>query len=395
MNQSHYTRTYSRILSGNRLQPLILPLLLLLPAVLIVSCTGTSETYKTITGSIPPRPDPESYLCYRINTPLTIDGIADEPDWLSVPWSNHFVDIEGSVKPEPPLSTRVKMLWDDHYLYIAAELEEPHVWATLRQRDTIIYHDNDFEVFIDPDGDTHLYYEIEVNALGTVMDLLMTRPYRDGGTYLLNWDIHGLRVAVHVDGTINDPSDTDTGWSVEMAVPLEDLAESLPWRRLPVAGDQWRLNFSRVQWNSVVSEGGYSKMTDPDTGRPLPEENWVWSPQGRINMHMPEMWGYLQFSSLSAGEGPGTIVPDIDACQKWALRTVYYYQREYYLKNGKYAPDLRRLGLKKRDFPSLNTPPVIEATASAWESYLLDSDGSQGLTIRHDGHISRPVSMRR
>ena len=81
------------------------------------------------------------------------------------------------------------MLWDDKYLYIGAAMVEPHVWATLTERDAVIYHDNDFEVFIDPDGDTHLYYEIEINALGTVWDLLLVRPYRDGGPAIDAWDV--------------------------------------------------------------------------------------------------------------------------------------------------------------------------------------------------------------
>ena len=65
-------------------------------------------------------------------------------------------------------------------------------------RDAVIYHDNDFEVFIDPDGDNHLYYELEINALGTEWDLLLVKPYRDGGPAVNAWDIQGLRTAVHV-----------------------------------------------------------------------------------------------------------------------------------------------------------------------------------------------------
>ena len=45
------------------------------------------------------------------------------------------------------------MLWDDTYFYVAAHLEEPHVWGTLTKHDTVIFQDNDFEIFIDPDGD--------------------------------------------------------------------------------------------------------------------------------------------------------------------------------------------------------------------------------------------------
>ena len=63
------------------------------------------------------------------------------------------------------------MLWDDEYFYFAAELIEDQIWATLTERDSVIFYDNDFEIFIDPDGDSHQYYEFEINALNTVWDL--------------------------------------------------------------------------------------------------------------------------------------------------------------------------------------------------------------------------------
>jgi Carbohydrate family 9 binding domain-like len=69
----------------------------------------------------------------------------------AAPWSEPFIDIDGVARPR--LATRAKMLWDDSFLYIAAELEEPDIWATLNARDSVIFQDNDFEVFIDPDGE--------------------------------------------------------------------------------------------------------------------------------------------------------------------------------------------------------------------------------------------------
>ncbi|MEZ5000710.1 MAG: carbohydrate-binding family 9-like protein [Bacteroidales bacterium] len=105
---------------------------------------------------------------------MTVDGSLSEPSWESARWSSDFTDIEGTLRPEPLYRTRVKMLWDDNYLYIGAEISEPHIWAYLKQRDTVIFYDNDFEVFIDPGGDTHGYYEVEMNAAGTVWDLLLT-----------------------------------------------------------------------------------------------------------------------------------------------------------------------------------------------------------------------------
>lgn len=40
----------------------------------------------------------------------------------------------------------------------------------------------------------------------------------------------------------------------------------------------------------------------------LPEDNWVWSSQNVINMHLPEMWGFIQFSNASINTT--TFVPD-------------------------------------------------------------------------------------
>ena len=82
------------------------------------------------------------------------------------------------MKVQPRYRTRVKMLWDEIYLYVAAEMEEPQPWADCCLHDAVVYKDNDFEVFIDPDGDNHQYTEIEVNARGTLWDLFLVKPYR-------------------------------------------------------------------------------------------------------------------------------------------------------------------------------------------------------------------------
>ena len=351
-----------------------------------LSCSRSPGALENADSFIPPEPDPESYVCYRTTGIITLDGFPNESDWEAVPWTDSFVDIEGDLKPQPEFRTRAKLLWDDSYLYIAADLEEPHIWATLRQRDTVIFFDNDFEVFIDPDGDTHAYYELEVNAFGTPWDLLLIKPYRDGGPAVNSWDIDGLKVGTDIKGTINDPSDTDLGWSVEIAIPLQVLRECNR-TGLPKAGDQWRIDFSRVEWRTIIERGKYKKEINPATGRPFSENNWVWSPQGRINMHMPEMWGYLQFSDLKAGSGSETFVPDRDQNIKWALRMVYYAENEYYKKFNTYTSDLKYLGLGKEDFDKTGSLPVIKATQNTYECFLPAEEGDQGWIIFQDGRI--------
>ena len=93
---------------------------------------------------------PLHYVAFRAADPLNIDGRLDEPAWGMAVWTEEFADIEGYHMPAPLHRTRAKILWDDQYLYIGAELEEPHIWATYTKNESVIFHENNFEIFIDP-----------------------------------------------------------------------------------------------------------------------------------------------------------------------------------------------------------------------------------------------------
>lgn len=287
--------------------------------------------------------NPQKYICYKTNTSIKIDGDLSEESWQNALWTSDFVDIEGSRMPEPAHLTRAKMLWDEEYFYIAAELLETDIWATYDQKDMIIFHENDFEVFIDPDGDTHNYYELEINAMGTIWDLMLTKPYRDGGKAIDSWEIPGLKSAVKIKGTINDPSDEDDRWFVELAFPWQVLEEAAQKGGEPVNGEQWRVNFSRVNWQIIGVDGKYVKETEPYTGNYYPEFNWVWSPQGEIAMHQPETWGFVQFSEIVAGKGTDTFKVDKDNEIKWLLRSVYFAQIYHKTAFGEYSKKLSLL----------------------------------------------------
>src|SRR5471030_970773 len=98
-----------------------------------------------------------SYLCHKTSTTFSLDGRLNKAPWTEAAWTEDFVDIEGDKKPKPRFRTRAKMMWNDEFLFVGAEIEEPHVWATLTERDSVIFHDPDFEIFIDPNGDNQLY----------------------------------------------------------------------------------------------------------------------------------------------------------------------------------------------------------------------------------------------
>ena len=349
-------------------------------------------------SAVPPHKIPEpkvgfaplEYVCRRAGRPVRIDGRLDDPAWRDADWAEVFGDIEGSLKPAPRYRSRVQMLWDDQYLYVAAYLEEPHVWATLTERDSIIFLDNDFEVFIDPDGDTHTYYELEMNALNTVWDLLLVKPYRDGGPAVHSWDIQGLKTAVHVTGTLNDPSDRDKAWTLEIALPFAVLKECIPGKpERPAAGDQWRVNFSRVEYRLDVEKGAYVKMKDASTGQSLPEDNWTWTPQGVINIHYPEMWGYVQFSAKVPGKGKEKFDRQPEERVKWSLRKIYYAEWAHYDKNGSFGADISALGLAGESVLKVkgwSYPPAIQTTKSLFEAVYASKSG-ESWHIRQDGLV--------
>ena len=258
------------------------------------------------------------YTSFRASGPIVVDGKPDEDSWGLAPRSPRFEDLEQLGRPAL-FDTQAAVLWDDDYLYVAFWLEEPHVWATYTERDSMICHENDVEVFI---AGKDAYYEFEMNALGTIMerfyvwqdayieagyakipefDLLGTelvdtlggpwtgfRHPRGRRWAFREWDMPGLKWAVHVDGTINDPDDIDRGWTAEIAFPWQGLKHLADGRSLPASeGDVWRMDFSRFQW---VDQGG--RRTCP---------GWVWSSHEAYDSHIPDRFTYIHLSEQVVG----------------------------------------------------------------------------------------------
>jgi Carbohydrate family 9 binding domain-like len=336
---------------------------------------------------IQPLNEPRGYVCYRAQAPIQIDGRLDEDAWKAAPWTDAFVDIEGNLRPRPRFQTRAKMLWDDSYFYVAALLEEPHVWGTLARHDSVIFHDNDFEVFIDPNGDNHEYYEIEINALNTEWDLFLKKAYRDGGPAIDEWEIPGLKTAVHVSGTLNNATDVDTSWSVEFAIPWKALSEFAHRVVPPRDGDQWRVNFSRVEWRHEIISGQYCKV--PNTR----EDNWVWSPQGVVDMHRPERWGYVQFSTAAPGQA--TFRNDPAGPIRNRLMQIYYAQRAFFDERKRWATTLAELNLP--DAPAIpGHAAKLTPTVNGYEAAIIFNRAGGNLerwSVRQDSRLEcRPAN---
>lgn len=311
--------------------------------------------------------EPNTYAAYRTRGKIKVDGKLSEKDWARAASSEAFSDISGPGFPKPTKETHVKMLWDDEYLYIGATLEEDNIVGNLKQRDTIIWKQNDFEIFIDPDGDGANYFEIETNVRGTLLDLIMNKPYRSGGDFYSPWDCKGIQVAVYCKGTVGKSSDRDQYWTVEAAIPRK----SLMWGFTnPDTLPCWRINFSRVEWL-----------------RPDKEENWVWSPTGKVDMHMPERWGYLIFVDAPVGSktAPAPVNIDKDAYQLlWAM---FYAQMDAKERTGRYMATEGEFGLTLDEREKAVTIEV-ESISDAFSIRVVPRGARVQYCVDQNGHFT-------
>ncbi|MBP0902962.1 carbohydrate-binding family 9-like protein [Mariniflexile gromovii] len=337
-----------------------------------ISALGCSQSHMEIT--------PKSYIAYKTTESINIDGKDSDSSWRKTEWTSAFIDIEG-VK-QPKYKTQVKMLWDDTFFYILANMEEPHVWANLTKRDTIIFYNNDFEVFIDPDGDTHNYYELELNALNTAWDLFINKPYRADNVVLNDWNITGLKSAVKVHGTLNNPNDVDEGWTLEMAIPWAAYKTGYFQKNVP-SDKFWRVNFSRVNWDFQITKGQYERKRD-SKGKLLHEYNWVWSPMGVVNMHEPEKWGYVYFSSKQVGASDSFNISQ-DEKIKWALYKLYRAQNAYFKKQGSYLASIDSLTKTSIIVDGKTLKPKLENHSTGFNLSIQSPFTNKLLTVKEDG----------
>ena len=299
-----------------------------------------------------------------------------------MPWTTPNRDICGPndcrnpthAASNPRFQTRQKVRWDDEWLYIAAELEEPQVWANNTKHDCVVFADNDYEVFISADGSSHYYKEYEMSAGNANWDLCLNKAYLNGGYEnssrvfgAAGFDelSRGLLSATAVHGcSLNRPNADGSscrGWTAEVRMPLAAVALNNSVSVPPKSGSYWRINFSRVEWK-VKTMGKYYEFVGADTGcnwtwpegcaqagagragagcATNPGNNWVWAPTGVVDIHLPEYWGYLQFSDAAVNTTAVAHDPD------WTIRSVamqlYYAQLAYFSKHSKYTADLAAL----------------------------------------------------
>jgi hypothetical protein len=210
------------------------------------------------------------YEIARTATPVKIDGRLDDVVWASASAFPNFLNLDGSAST---IMTEAKALYDDNYLYFSFRCRDENIWATLKTRDQHLWDEEVVEVFVQADPRQPSYLELEVNPLGTMLDIYLLDIRKP--LHYESWNSQKLKWGVRVSGTVDGKSG-DREWTCEIALPLEDVVTAK--NRPPQVGDRWRLNLYRVEQ------------------RPNPAL-LAWSPTFKEDFHIPARFGELVFTS--------------------------------------------------------------------------------------------------
>jgi hypothetical protein len=215
---------------------------------------------------------PPSYEVRRASGRITVDGRLDEAAWqgavpmtLLFPW-----DEQTGAKQK----TVVRMLWDDDFLYVAYQCDDTDIVAHHDQHDDPTYEDDAVELLINPDPTHTTYIGLEMNARAVLYDYLFIHPQ----VLLKAFDLKGVQLASHIDGTLNVTSDIDGGWVLEVAIPMANFLE-LAGAHPVAAGTVWTANVNR--WDGTEPHRRLSMWSDSGLVRPNP--------------HNPKRFGRLVF----------------------------------------------------------------------------------------------------
>ena len=198
-----------------------------------------------------------------------------------------------------------------------------------------------------------------------------------------------MKVATKVHGTLNNPKDTDKGWTVEFAIPRKAIAQSFD--NYLKAGNYLRIGFSRVEWQYELVNGKYQRKKDA-SGKYLPEDNWTWGPTGQIAMHMPERWGFVYLSDRVVGAADANVkfTYPADFEIERLLWAMFYAQEEHFNKTGRYMSTVWQFGLTDKEWAMLpkGAKLSVEAISHDYEITVTKPDGKQ-IYIDVDGYLRR------
>lgn len=193
---------------------------------------------------------------------ITVDGKMDEPIWKKTEARtlDYFYKVE---KPDDDQQTIFRMLWDDKNLYLFYEMKDKYLTVRETERDGEPYFDDCAEIFLitAPDSlDTHFGYELNLNKASN--DFIYFNDYYAGKDVVYKSFNPDFKVEVTYEGTINDNSDTDIGWTMELAIPLSNFGELGALETIK-KGSRWAFLAIRQDRNDAEGNRGSTSTIFP------------------------------------------------------------------------------------------------------------------------------------
>jgi len=182
--------------------------------------------------------------CRRATGAIQIDGKIGEPAWLNAETLTNFAVYWQNRKPKT--ATTARLLWDDDYLYFAADMEDTDLYADVKEHNAMTWTNDVFELFFKPAENRLTYYEFQVNAANTQLELFLPSRGSGGWQRFAPTTRLGMESAVQLRGTLNHWQDKDEGWSVEGRIPWKAFEVS---GGRPKAGDHWRFALCRYDYS--------------------------------------------------------------------------------------------------------------------------------------------------
>jgi hypothetical protein len=203
--------------------------------------------------------------CRWATNVIRINGILDDVAWDDAQALRGFGVFWQKRKART--ATTARLLWDSRYLYFGAEMEDHDLYATVKERNGMTWHDDVFELFFKPDAKKLAYYEFQVNALNTPLELFL--PSRGSGGYerFAATTRLGMQSAVRLRGTLNKWDDRDKGWTVEGRIPWTAFKAT---GGRPKPGAKWRFALCRYDYSVYLDRPELSStapLTEPDFHR--------------------------------------------------------------------------------------------------------------------------------
>ena len=181
--------------------------------------------------------------------PIKIDGILNENTWEKATVYEFEISRDQNNKT-PKEKGQVRFAWDSKYFYLGASFKDSDVVAEGKVDNLHHYKFGDVcELFLQPISNSWYW---ELYATPNNKKTVFWYPSRGRLGLPSGFENHncGLKVASQCNGTLNDWTDIDDGWTVEMAVPIRDLT---------ARGDRFDIG---TDWRILVGRYNYSKYLD-------------------------------------------------------------------------------------------------------------------------------------